>query len=163
MVERTFLIQRYCSGNWPQIRGIRPFIVSGPSFAEWVIDGSLERLGRHSLRGDIERTLNRAFPPGGMHRRCYQHRAASEMLLSEGVLCALWSIDSRECLPVDMRWMESIEQVSRELPFRHPSGNSFWEIADSVRELISGMPSPAMAREYVSDDKLTLEPITQRR
>lgn len=165
MVERTFLIQRYCAGNWPQVRGVRPFITSGPHFLDWIVPGSLESRGQHVLRPAVRRMISNLFPSGGMHRMHYQHRAASEALLREGILMALWSIDSRECLSEESRWGESIEQVARELPFKtmHWVGGQvehrFRNTCESVEELLSGMPGPAMIREYLSEDRLTLVPV----
>lgn len=164
MAERTFLIQRYCADMHPQVRGQRPFLVTGPGFEQWIVPGSLERKGEYVMRPQVRRTLTEAFPPGGEHQRQYQHEAAAEVLLREGVVMALWSIDSPDCLPPELRWDEAVRQLRRELPFGTAGGpadrgtvDGFWEIADSVAELLSGMPSPAMAREYVSEDRLTLE------
>lgn len=161
MPERSFLIQRYCSDMWPFVRGLRPFIVSGPSFDSWVVPGSLERMGQHVLRPAIKNMLVGLFPSGGIHRRHYQHEAAAEALLREGVVCALWSVDSRECLPVDDRWDESVRQVCREIPFRFPpsfsQGDGFWEMDSAVAEYLSGMQTFAMVREYLSEDRLALE------
>lgn len=165
MTERTFLIQRYCSDNWPQVRGLRPFIVTGPRFLDWIVPGSLEKKGQYVLRPQVRQILADLFPPGGLHQVHYQHQAAAEALLREGILSALWSIDSRECIPEPLRWSESIQQVVRELPFKTAGWagaqelNQFWSIDASVEELLSGMQSPAMARDYVSEDKLTLEPV----
>ena len=107
--------------------------------------------------------ISELFPAGGIHRRHYQHEAASKVLLFEGVVSALWSVDSDECLPPSERWDESVLQVTREMPFRFPpsfsEGDGFWETDRAVAEYLSGMPSPAMAREYVSEDRLTLEPL----
>lgn len=160
MAERTFLIQRYCADMHPQVRGQRPFLVTGPGFGQWVVPGSLERRGEHALRPQIRRMLIESFPSGGEHRRQYQHEAVAEVLLREGVVMALWSIDSPDCLPSELRWGESVAQLRRELPFITPGcigPDAFWEIVDSVSELLSGMPSPTMAREYVSEDRLALE------
>jgi hypothetical protein len=145
----------------PQVRGLRPFLVTGPGFEQWVIPGSLQKRGHHVLRPQVKRMLGELFPAGGIHRRHYQHMATAETLLREGVLLALWSVDSPECLAGPDRWDEAVQQLCRELPFRHPmsfaTGDGFWEIDEAVSEYLSGMPSPAMAREYVSEDRLTLE------
>lgn len=165
MTERTFLIQRYCSDNWPQVRGHRPFIVTGPRFLEWIVPGSLEKKGQHVLSPRIKSMLRDLFPPGGIHRSSYQHQATAEALLREGILSALWSVDTGECLPEELRWEESIQQVARELPFKTAGWArdciefTFWGVSEAVEELLSGMQSPAMAREYVSEDKLTLVPV----
>lgn len=158
MAERSFLIQRYSADNWPQVRGERPFLVTGVGFEQWIVPGSLSRHGKHVLRPQIKRMLFDLLPPGGIHRRHYQHEAAAETLLRERVVAALWSVDSPDCLPIELRWDESVRQLCRELPFMTPSPpRQFWEMADAVEELLSGMPSPAMAREYLSEDRLTLE------
>ncbi len=163
MPERSFLIQRYCFDQWPHVLGHRPFIVSGPSLTQWVVPGSFERLGRWMLRPEIRTLLDSLFPQGGIHRRHYQRDAVSESMLREGVLQALWSVGSGECLPAEERWDESIRQVARELPFLYPEsfsqGDGFWETADAVSELLSGIPSPEMARSYLSEDRLPLEPV----
>ena len=162
--ERTFLIQRYCSDNWAHVRGERPFIAAGPHFMDWIVPGSLEKRRKYVLRPQIKQMLAGLFPTGGIHRTFYQHQAASEALLREGILVALWSVDSRECLPLEFRWDESIRQVARELPFKTAGWANdqiefkFWTISDAVEELLSGMQSLAMVRDYVSEDKLTLEP-----
>lgn len=152
MPERTFLVQRYCSEAWPQVRGYRPFVVAGPRFESWIVPGSLGRLGRHLMVPGIRRLLRSSFPSGGIHRRHYQHATAAEVLLRESVLSTLWSIDSRECLGKEFRWIESIAQVAREIPFTDK-----WDLATSIEELLSGIPTAGMAREYVSEDRLTLE------
>jgi hypothetical protein len=166
VAERTFLIQRYCSDMHPHVRGLRPFLVTGPSFTSWIVPGSIDSHGQHVLRPQVKRTLIEAFPPGGPHQRAFQHEAAAEVLLREGVIQALWSVDSPECLPEDQRWSESLRQAVRELPLSakgwpeaNRTGDGFWEIAEAVDELLSGMPSPAMAREYVAEDHLRLEPV----
>jgi hypothetical protein len=152
MAERTFLIQRYCSDNWPQVRGLRPFIVTGPSFEAWVIPDSLERTGRHVLRRELRELITGIFPGEGFQPGHHFRAAVAESLLRENVLSALWSIDSVECLSVESRWESSITQVSRELPISQ--GIS---MAAAIDELLSGMPTPAMAREYLSEDGLGLE------
>ncbi len=152
MTERTFLIQRYASANWPQVKGLRPFIVSGPMFDGWIVPDSLQKTGRHVVRPSIRRTLERAFPEGTGPRLQYHHSAMAEVLLREHVLMALWSVDSVDCISLPGRWNESIEQVCREIPFCDDS------LSRSVEDLLSGMPSPSMAREYLSEDGLTLEP-----
>jgi len=161
MTGRTFLIQRYCSDMHPHVMGLRPFIVSGPCFDDWVVPGSLGRTGQHLLRRSIRSMLISLFPPGGVHQRQYQHAAAAEALLRERVIMALWSTDSPDCLSPNDRWSEAITQVKRELPFRHPISfppdDGYWEIETAVSEYLSGMPSPAMAREYLIEDQMRLE------
>jgi len=156
--ERTFLVERYCSDMWPHVLGHRPFIVSGPRLNDWVVPGSLKRYGRHVLQHSVRRIIAECFPSGGIHRDHYQHRAVSETMLREGVLVALWADTQRECLPVEYRWNESIDQVARELPFNGPNDQR-WVIVESVDEYLSGIPSPSMIHDYVSEDSLSLSPV----
>lgn len=114
------------------------------------------------LRPNVRQVLIDAFPPGGIHRREYQHEAAAEVLLREGIVMALWSVTPPDCLPTELRWDEALRQVRRELPFRHAPlpvsiADAFWEIDQSVAEYLSGMPTAGMVREYVSEDGLALE------
>lgn len=165
MIERTFLIERYCSGMWPQVTGLRPFIVAGPRLFDWVIQGSLQEHGRHLLKKIVLKTLFEVFPQGGPDVSMYQHRATAEAMLREGILSALWAVEQKGCRPMDNRWDESIDQVAREMPFKHPSsfappGIEHWNIWESVAEYLSGIPTPAMARDYVSEDMVVLEAVS---
>ena len=158
MSDRTFLIQRYASGNWPQIKGHVPFIASGPGFMAWVDPGSLDRRGCHALRPGIRNMLRSSFPAGSHHQHMYQAQAAAEVLLGEGVLSALWSIDSNECLPPELRWEVSVREVVGCISCLAPDLRHV-PLHESIAECISGMASPAMHRAYLSEDGLGLEPV----
>lgn len=161
-MSRDFLIQRYCSDSHPQVRGLRPFVATGSRFMEWALAGSLQRLGQWAFRPELYSGLSRAFPPAAPS--VPEDRAiVAEFLLQEGIVEALWSVDSPECLPVDLRWKASLEQVTDEIPFLRadstlgrimggPYDMALWTI-----ELLSGLSGPEHFRSYVSEDGLILE------
>jgi len=156
-VTREFLIQRYCWDVHPQVRGLRPFIATGPNFMAWAVPGSLERFREWRFRPHIYRTLSSVFPPDE-DKPPEDRDAVAEVLLTDGVVQALWSVDSAECLPRD-RWLRaSIEQVAREIPYIKPgSARGPYDLAYWTIEFLSGLSAPAHFREYVSADGLTLE------
>ena len=153
--QREFLIERYCSANWPYIMGQIPFIAAGPSFDDWVVPGSLSRIGRHRLRPDIIEMIARLFLPTGTHDVVYQHRLLSEVLLREGVLVALWIGDR---VPQEDRWNASIDRVSHELPLwiGRPIDRNPYPIEGALDEYLSGMCTVDQVRSYVSEDALEL-------
>ncbi len=147
MTERTFLIQRYASGNWPKIKGQEPFIVTGPRFSSWALPKSLERFNEYrftpKLKQEIDEVLGEL--PADLAREC-----AASILLREGIVQALWA-DHRESVPKSERWDLSIKQIAAEIP--HGS------IGAEVLELLSGMGSPEHCRSYVSEDEIVLTPV----
>lgn len=156
MAGRKFLIERYCSENWPQVLGRRPFIASGPRFLDWIDPASVGGY-EYRLRRSIKALLTREFPvTSSEHRRRYLHSAACRLMLSEGVLCALWVANGPQSIPTELRWSESIVEMERTLAI-DKGPVPYWTVPNAIEELISGMPSPAMTRAYVAEDSLVLE------
>lgn len=145
MSEREFLIQRYAGGNWPYVRGQIPFIATGPAFKQFVVPGSLERYGEYRFRTIREIVADIAGP--GDWRE-----TVAEWLLREGIVEALWSVDVTTCLLPEQRWEASISSLADEIPKSMP-------LDEAVIELLSGLPSAADHRSYLSEDDLSLEPV----
>lgn len=156
-MTRDFLIQRYCWDNHPRVRGLRPFIATGPRFMEWAAPGSLAKFREWRFRPELRRTIERVFPTAE-DKFPEDRRAIAEVLVVDGIVQALWSVDSRECLPRE-RWLEaSIDEVSLEIPYVKPgASNGPYDLGYWVIETLSGLSAPAHFREYVSVDGLTLE------
>lgn len=144
---RDFLIQRYSCANWDAVRGLVPFVVTGPAFERYTVPGSLDRVGEHRMTPTFLATIGQVM--GGEDHTWRD--VVAEWLLAEGILQALWSVDSRECLPPEARWVASVAQVAREIPADSP-------VVEGVVELLSGVSDPGHYRSYVSEDSLTLEP-----
>lgn len=156
-MTREFLIQRYCWDNRPRVQGLRPFIATGPRFMEWAVKGSLERFGEWRFRPGLYQTIAGAFPlledkePG-------DREAIATVLLDDGVVRALWSVDSAQCLPADLRRQVSIREVSEEIPYVKPgSVRGPYDLAFWTLEFLSGLSGPEHFRDYVSPDHLALE------
>lgn len=147
MSDRTFLIQRYCQENWKQVRGERPFIVTGPQFRAYTTTKAL-----NGYEWEFKQTFIDDIKAAGESHDQLSREIIAELLLREGIVQALWSVDSPNVLAEDDRWRASIEQVAREIPDAGPL--PLWVI-----ELLSGMPDPAHIRSYLSDDNLRLEPV----
>ena len=157
-MTRDFLIQRYCWDNQPRVRGLRPFIATGPRFSAWAVPGSLAKFGEWRFRPELRQSIESVFPAS--EDKCPEDRlAVAQLLLSEGIMQALWSVDSVECLPRDRWTIESAAEAAREIPYlrpgdpRGPYDLAFWTI-----ETLSGLAAPEHFRGYVGDDGLTLEP-----
>lgn len=150
MPERDFLIERYCSANWVHVLGQRPFIAAGPSFMTWIVPDSLDKLGRHIMRPSIRNLLRDIFPVSTAAAREYQQHVIAEVLLREGVLVALWSRMGEQNVSRSIKWQESIDQLVREIPMGMP-------VHEAIEELLSGMQSPSMVREYLSEDGIALD------
>lgn len=145
MSERTFLIQRYSTANWAEVRGQRPFLATGPSFKDYVVPGSLTKHGEYRFVSAISGALEQAAESP------LWREAVAEWLLREGIVQALWSVDVDTCEPPERRWQLSVEAVAEEIPKSMP-------VLEGTVELLSGMGDPQYFRSYVSEDELSLEP-----
>lgn len=155
-MPRDFLIQRYCLDNHPRVRGLRPFIATGPGFKRWTAHDSIARFGEWRFAPGLREAIEAVFPAATTHPAPESRLVIAEFLLKEGIVQALWSVDSAECLPRD-RWLGvSIDEVAAEIPYVVVDGTydlALWTIED-----LCSMPDPSHFREYVSADGLDLEP-----
>lgn len=155
-MTREFIIQRYATGLWPAVRGLRPFVVTGPSFMSWVIPGSLASAGRWLLRPAALTGISGAFPVGRTHRG--DLLVVAEVLLRDGIVDAFWSTDSLHCLPLEQRWDVALDEVAAEVIGRFAT-----ETADPFHmaaELAWGLGTLGgieHVRDLLSDDGLTVE------
>jgi hypothetical protein len=144
MANERFLIQRYAGGNWPQVRGEIPFVSTGPNFYGWAIKGSLTKYSEHkfvsSLKIDIEDGFGRLEEQ--LAREC-----VAELLLSEGIIQALWAAHS-EVTKAD-RWQIALSEIASQIP-TGPLG-------EGVVELLSGLSAPEHFKSYVAEDAIDLE------
>lgn len=147
MAERTFLIQRYCPANWSFVKGERPFIATGPRFRDYTTTRTLTEYEWKFRQSFIDDIGSIGSDPSELNREI-----VAELLLREGIVQALWSVDSPNVLPPERRWRASIEQLAREIPCHSPL--NLWVI-----ELLSGMSDPSHFNSYVSEDALRLEPV----
>lgn len=147
MAERTFLIHRYSMSNWDQVSGLKPFIAAGPKFRAYTTTQTLT-----GFQWEFRKSLLDDIGSLGPSADQFGREVIAELLLREGILIAMWSINSGVCRPEAERWKASIEQVAAEIPPLDP-------ISESVRELLSGMSEPSHYRNYVSEDELTLEAV----
>lgn len=144
-MDREFIIQRYALGLWPQLRGERPFIASGPNFQRYVIPGSLERDREHRFVPAFVEAVRDGFTAVNDLRPEF-----AEFLLSEGIASALWMPGAPA--RADERWELSILGLVREIP----GGDiPLWGI-----ELLSGISSPEHYRNMLSLDGIELETAT---
>lgn len=155
MTDRTFLIQRYCSGNWPKVRGQEPFIVKGRRFSQWMIKGSLEKYNEYRFVPRLKQEIDEAL--AGVAEELARECAAS-ILLREEIVVAIWANhpDMHRCDSkcgescTGTQWERSLRQVMAEIP----TG----PIGESVIELLSGIGSPETIRSYLSEDEIVLTP-----
>lgn len=147
MAERTLILHRYCRDNWPQVRGLRPFIAQGPRFKEYTTTKAIEYEWkfRPVLYDDIMSI--------GESADQLSREIVAELFLREGIVTALWSTGSPDIISTERRWRESIEQVAREIPNATP-------LAEWVIEFLSGLSTPNHFTNYLSDDGLALHPVT---
>lgn len=145
--ERTFLIQRYAGGNWPQLKGEVPFLATGPSFFKWCFKGSLEKYGEHRFVENFARDFQEAFGDEGEWASRYMTAWA---LLETGVVQALWMEHSE--IPVENRWEASVTQLAHEIP-----GSSL--LKDDLIEYLSGLSDASHFRTYVAEDHVALVPL----
>lgn len=152
-MARDFLIQRYCRENHPMVRGLRPFVATGPSFASHAVPGSLVDHREWRFRPALRTALSLAFPRAVPEDRW----AVAEALLADGIVQALWSIDSAECLDRKLWRDASVETVALEIPA--PRLQVPYDLVGWTLETLSGMSGPDHFHSYVSDDGLSLEPL----
>ncbi len=145
MEKRDFLIQRYCSGNWPAVKGKIPFLVSGPRFKAYTTTRALT---------EYEWKFQQAFLDEIKEVRDDSVAAlvVAELFLREGIVQALWSIDHPDCLPESERWSTSVERLASEF--------SHGELYSSVMEFLSGISEPGYYRTYLSEDSMQLVPVS---
>lgn len=141
MAERTFLIQRYCTGNWPFVNGEAPFLATGPLFPQYAY--GLERYNEWRFAGDLGRQFQDAYGSfEGDEAKYY----AAWALLDTGIVQALWVAHSP--IPSEERWDLAVQQLAREIP----SG----PVGESVIEYLSGLSAPGHFRSYVAEDQIEL-------
>jgi hypothetical protein len=142
MADRTFLIQRYCTGNWPLVRGEKPFLATGPWFSTWGY--GLDRYGEWRFVGQLGQQFEEAYGAEDDPRFL-----AAWALLETEIVQALWAEHSP--VPPEERWIAAVEQLSAEIP-QGPIG-------ESVVEYLSGLSSPGHFRSYVAEDAIELVPM----
>lgn len=142
MAERTFLIQRYCTGNWPEVKGEKPFIATGPAFKSWGY--GLERYGEWRFNAEFGPEFDVAFGDEADPRFF-----AAWALLETGIVQALWAEHSE--VPADERWVTAVEHLATEIP-KGPIGQS-------VIDYLSGLSDPGHYRSYVAEDQIELVPM----
>lgn len=141
--ERTFLIQRYATSNWPQVKGDVPFLATGPLFSNYGY--GLERFNEWRFAGELERQFQDAYGEFGQDEGRYY---AAWALLDTGIVQALWAGHSP--IPDGERWSVAVDQLAREIPSDTPIG-------ESVIEYLSGLSAPGHFRSYVSEDQISLD------
>jgi hypothetical protein len=140
MSERTFLIQRYCTGNWPEMRGERPFFATGPQFSNWAY--GLERYNEWRILPTLPQQLETEFVD--------DRTEAAAALLDMGIVQALW-VEHTEVPAED--WMtQSIIALADEIPKAGPLG-------EAVVDYLSGLSAPGHFRAYVAEDQIDLVPM----
>lgn len=153
-MTRDFLIERYCRDNHPRVRGLRPFVATGPRFLDWALRDSIKRFGEWRFRPNLRESIEAVFPVS-VEASPDSRLVVAELLLAEGIVQALWSIDSFECLPIDRRHGVSIDEVASEIPYVVVDG--VYDVGLWTIENLSSLPDPAHFREYLSVDELSLE------
>lgn len=144
MNEQRFLIHRYCTANWPQVRGEVPFLATGPNFFGWAIKGSLAKYGEHRFVPSFVADIQAVFQENtDLARMC-----VAELLLREGIVQALWVDHSRS----DEKWILSVQQLADEIPAN-------WTIEEAVVEYLSGLSDASHFRQYVAEDQIELVPL----
>jgi hypothetical protein len=148
MDEKSFILQRYASGNWQHLRGRVPFLATGPNFFGWAIKGSLARCGEHRFVPTLQQELQAAYGDLGEEMARY---TAAWALLQTGIVQALWVGHSP--ISESSRWERSVEQLSKEIP-RDLS------LGEGVIEYLSGLSDPGHFRSYVGEDQIELVSLT---
>ena len=142
-----YIIQRYSVTNHDAIRGLVPFLATGPAFLGHVRPRSLGLFGEHRMSSAFLSTIRTVLGGLGGDWR----DVAAEWLLREGVVQALWSVDGGSCLLPELRWEASVLGLVRELP-------RDGEVVEAVIDLLAGLSGPEHHRSYLSEDGLVLEP-----
>lgn len=149
------IIQRHSMGIWPQIRGLRPFLVRGPN---------------HQARIGLSSTIKETTV--GMER-IDALQIIGELVLIEGIVSALWMTSSHECVSLERRWDSTIDQFVREVPdlvanpylveslgLESQLKRGFTETTQlelEVEELLSGMEGKEFRVNRFSSDDCMLE------
>lgn len=119
---------------WPQIRGLVPFVVRGPSW--------------HLATG-----ITRAFDD--LPRDQASRLAIAETLLGEGIVAAAWS-NIEGNLPAPDRWEASVKHLARaEIPIPPCVCGSSW--SQVLREVFQVISDLAHYKWYVSPDVIELD------
>ena len=146
MSERTFLIQRYASGNWPQVRGEVPFLATGPTFFRYAYKDSLEKHNEHRFLDVLKADFDEVYGTGQSADEESVRFFAAWALLKEGIVQALWAGHSE--VPPEKRWETAVDQLAAEIP-KGPIG-------ECVIEYLCGLSDPGHFRTYVSEDQIEL-------
>jgi hypothetical protein len=142
--ERTFLIQRYSTSNWPQVKGDAPFFATGPTFMNYAY--GLEKFREWRFVSALDVQFQGAYGEFAEDEARYY---AAWALLDFGIVQALWADHSR--FPPEERWEPAVEQLAAEIP-RGPIG-------ESVIEYLSGLGGAGHFRSYVAEDQIELVPM----
>lgn len=145
MPSDRFLIQRYSGANWDAVKGLAPFVCTGPRFRAYTTTQALTEY-EWKFRQVFVDDISSVGENVDFHRE-----VVAELLLREGIVQALWSVSSEECLPEGDRWSLSIRQVAAEIPKDDP-------LAVAVVDFLSGLADPGHFRSYVAEDQLELVP-----
>lgn len=138
--ERTFLVQRYCSGNWPQVKGEIPFFATGPWFPAW--GRGLERYGEWRFPAKLGLQFAEAYAD-----KTDPLYYAAWALLETGIVQALW-VEHSQVDQADW-WNVAVEALMAEIPKSMP-------LAEAIEEYLSGLASDSHFRAYVSEDRINL-------
>lgn len=138
------------------LRGLRPFIATGPMFKRWVLPGSLSRLGRWLVRSDLLESVRSAFPVGRTH--CDDRLALAEILLADGIVQALWVNSDGTHLSPESRLASTLDEVAREVvgSFKGELSDSF-DMSAELSWGLATLPGPEFVRSYVAEDGLSVE------
>jgi hypothetical protein len=141
--ERTFLIQRYSTANWPEVKGEVPFLATGPRFFGWTTKSSLDRHGYYVFPPSLRMELEELGENNEMNRE-----VAAQALLEEGIVQALWVKHTSE----SDRLGVSVRHLASEIP-------KAGQLGEAVVEFLCGLSDPGHFRSYVAEDRIELEPL----
>jgi len=146
-MTRDFIIQRYAVGMWPYVLGRRPFIVAGPNFKRWIVPKSIERTGSHHVKDVVLKSISKVCPSGTPSDEA--STSVAELMLRDGIVQAIWSTRQGCCADPAERWERALDETASNI-----KGS---DVAEAVREFLSGLGTAQMAASYVSEDGISLE------
>lgn len=141
MESRSFLIQRYCEGNWPMINGSLPLFVTGPNFFKFTTKESLAKYGEYKISPSLIRDINESC---GGREDSFSRWCTAFFLLSERIVQAYWS--SRSRLDEKAKGDAVIDALAAEIPKNQLIGKS-------VSDYLCGLSSIEYYKTYLSEDQ----------
>lgn len=153
------IVQRYARYLQSVLSGSEPLIVTGPRFKGYACEDAGHRPYWRMLSGFVKE-LREACRVAASGRRLYAVQDVAELMLSEGIVQALWVVGTPGPTPflppMDERWRLSVEALAVQVPTDYHGPD---DLAGDMLELLDGMIGPEYYRTmFGAHDDVCLEP-----